>query len=122
MVDVLGTIFANAAAPQRCLFVALASALVLAPVLTALVLCGQTQWRSALSELRLIAPLVGLLIAGMDSFHMARTILKLPSDVTARQLAPGLLEVSTFVVMGVVVGLVAQAGLILTDMRARNVA
>ncbi|PIB96781.1 hypothetical protein [Caulobacter sp. X] len=121
MVEVLATVFANAAAPQKSLLVVLIAAMLAAPLLAALAYSGLPILRRLLSELRLTAPLVGLLMAGMDSFHMARTILKLPIEVTARQLAPGLLEVSTFVVMGAAVGLIAQASLVALEVGERRI-
>lgn len=109
MIPVLQSVFASAATPQKCVFIVLAAALLLAPALAVL---GQ---RRGLTELRLAGPLLGLLMGGMNSFHMARTILKLPQDLTAKQIAPGILEVSTLVVMGVLVGFLAQALLIALD-------
>jgi hypothetical protein len=108
--------FASAATPQRCLFVALAAAMLFAPLLALMTRSNQgLRWRRVLAELRLAGPLLGVMMGGMNSFHMARTILKLPYDLTAKQIAPGILEVSTFVVMGVLVGLIAQACLIAVD-------
>jgi hypothetical protein len=115
LISVLTTVFANAATPQKCVFVVLVTAMVLAPVLAILARSGQGPWRRVLADLRIAAPSLGLLMGGMNSFHMARTILKLPQDLTARQIAPGILEVSTLIVMGVLVGLVALALLVLVD-------
>jgi hypothetical protein len=115
LTSVLETVFASAATPQKCLFVILALAMPLAPVLALMARSGRGPWRRVLAELRLTTPLLGLMMGGMNSFHMARTILKLPYILTAKQIAPGILEVSTFVVMGVVVGLIAQACLIAVD-------
>ena len=56
----------------------------------------------------------------MNSFHMARTIQKLPFDVTAKQLTPGILEVSTLIALGALVGLVATAMLVLVDATVRK--
>ena len=109
MIPVLQSVFASAATPQKCVFTVLAAALLLIPVLAAL-----TQ-RRALAELRLAGPLLGLLMGSMNSFHMARTIQRLPQDLTLKQIAPGILEVSTLIVMGVLVGLLAQALLIVLD-------
>ena len=111
MIPVLETVFASAATPQKCLFILLAVAMPLAPVLAML---GQ---RRILAELRLTGPLLGIMMGGMNSFHMARTILRLSAPLTVKQIAPGILEVSTFVVMGVLVGLLAQACLIALDVK-----
>jgi hypothetical protein len=45
----------------------------------------------------------------MNGFHMARTIQRLPFDATAKQLAPGILEISTVIGLGALAGLVAAA-------------
>lgn len=112
---VLETVFADAATPQKCVFVALAAAMLLAPVLAFLARGKREVWRGLLADLRIAGPLLGLLMGGMNSFHMARTILKLPSDLTARQIAPGILEVSSLIVMGALVGLVALVLLMAVD-------
>lgn len=116
MISVLETAFASAATPQKCLFIMLAAAMLLAPLSALMAHFGQdARWRRALAELRLAGPLLGVIMGGMNSFHMARTILKLPDLLTVKQIAPGILEVSTFVVMGVVVGLIAQVCLVAVD-------
>lgn len=120
MVPVLEAVFASAATPQKALLIILAAALPLTPLLALMAGSGHGPWRRMLAELRLLGPLLGIMMGGMNSFHMARTILKLPSDLTARQIAPGILEVSTFVVMGALVGLIAQACLLLVDFRHRR--
>jgi hypothetical protein len=112
LVSVLGTVFANAATPQKCVFIILAAAIVLAPVVALMARSGRGPGRRILVELRTAGPFLGLLMGGMNSFHMARTILKLPYVLTAKQIAPGILEVSTLVVMGVLVGLIAQGLLV----------
>ena len=95
------SVFANAAIPQKLVLLALIAAL---PA----ILVG-----AALGKQKLIAvlgragPLAGLLTGAMNSYHMGRTILRLPVDVTARQLAPGILEVATVVGLGALVGIVA---------------
>jgi hypothetical protein len=48
-----------------------------------------------------------LLTGAATSFHMGQTILRLPFNPTARQLAPGLLEVSLLAGLGALVGLIA---------------
>jgi hypothetical protein len=115
LITVLETVFANAATPQKCVFVVLAAAMLLAPVLAFLALAKRNVWRGLLADLRIAGPLLGLLMGGMNSFHMARTILKLPSDLTAKQIAPGILEVSSLIVMGALVGLVALVLLMAVD-------
>jgi hypothetical protein len=118
LLSVLETVFTSAATPQKCLFVALALAIPSAPLLALMARYDHDRpWRRVLDELRQAAPLLGMMMGGMNSFHMARTILKLPNLLTVKQIAPGILEVSTFVVMGVLVGLIAQACLIAVDAR-----
>jgi hypothetical protein len=66
-------------------------------------------WRRVVAELRLAGPALGLLVAAMNSFHMAHTIMRSPFDPGARQLAPGVFEVSALAGLGALVGLVAVA-------------
>jgi hypothetical protein len=123
LLPVLNTVFAGAATPQKCVFVLLGVTMLAAPLLAIMARSDPGRaWGRALADLRLAGPLLGLLMAGMNSFHMARTILKLPGILTVKQIAPGILEVSTLVVMGVLAGLIAQACRVAVDilpMRAR---
>jgi hypothetical protein len=52
-------------------------------------------------------PALGLLVGAMNAFHMAQSIQRAPFDPTAKQLAPGMLEVSALVGLGALVGLAA---------------
>lgn len=105
------SIYAGAAPPQKVVLVFLCAAACLAVGLAILAKFRTGPWATTLSGLRAGAPTLGLLVGAMNSFHMARTVQKLPFDVTAKQLAPGVLEVATLVGLGAVVGLVAQAAL-----------
>lgn len=105
------SIYAGAAPPQKAVLVFLCAAACLAVGLAVLARFRVGPWAKTLSGLRAGAPTVGLLVGAMNSFHIARTIQKLPIDVTAKQLAPGVLEVSTLIGLGAAVGLVAQAAL-----------
>ena len=110
LVQVWGTVFANAAILQKAVLIALAAAIPVTVAATALALRSgprDSPWPRLVSGLRVAGPTLGLLVGAMDSFHMARTIQRLPFDATARQLAPGILEVSCLVGLGALVGLVA---------------
>ena len=104
----LAAVFADAAPPQKGVFLVL---VVMALALPALALAAASRggcWEIGLAESRLVAPLLGLLTGALNSFHMADTILKLPVDVTAKDLAPGVFEVSALIALGVLVGLEAE--------------
>jgi hypothetical protein len=108
--QVFGTVFGNAAVPQKVVLVALVAALPMTLAATGLALRADRRsgpWLRLVSDLRVAGPALGLLVGAMNSFHMARTIQRLPFDATAKQLAPGILEVSTFLGLGATVGLVA---------------
>ncbi|WP_297514829.1 hypothetical protein [uncultured Caulobacter sp.] len=102
------SVFANAAAPQRILIVAMLAAV--PAILVALALAWRAPkgpWRRVIADIGVTAAGLGVLIGATESFHMARTILRLPFDATLKQLAPGILEVSTLVGLGISVGLFA---------------
>lgn len=117
--QVLESVFANAATPQKLVLVVLLAALLLTPILAFLAHSRDGLWRRLLSDLGVAGPLLGLLVGALNSFHMARTIQRLPFDVTAKQLAPGVLEVSTLIVMGTAVGLCAMAARLAADTTGR---
>ncbi|MBO9709739.1 MAG: hypothetical protein J7521_16170 [Caulobacter sp.] len=110
-VQVLESVLADAATPQKVVLVVLMLAVLAGPVLAALARVRSGPWRSLISGLAVAGPALGLLVGALNSFHMARTVQKLPYDVTVRQLAPGVLEVAVFVALGAVVGLAAVASL-----------
>jgi hypothetical protein len=105
------SVFANAALPQKIVLVLLAAAVPAVLVAAALELRrpGAGPWRGLIGCVRLVAPLLGLLVGAMTSCHIGRTIQRLPFDVTAKQLAPGVLEVSALIGFGALAGLVAAA-------------
>jgi hypothetical protein len=110
--EVLVSVFANAAMPQKLVLVVLVAAALLVLWAAAQVMRNpdrSSPWRRLISNLRIAGPGLGLLMGAMNGFHMARTIQRLPFDATARQLAPGILEVSTLIGLGAVVGLMAVA-------------
>jgi len=110
VVQALESVFANAANPQRVVLVVLLAAVPGAVAAALLALRSgspDTIWRRLVADLRVAGPLLGLLVAGLNSFHMGRTIQSLPFDPTLKQLAPGIFEVSTFVSLGALVGIVA---------------
>lgn len=107
----LAGVFANAALPQKAVFVALIAAIPLILIASVVAIRGgdaASISRRVVGDLRLVAPTLGLLTGGLNSFHMAETIVRLPFDPTLKQLAPGILEVSTLVSLGALVGVVAM--------------
>ncbi len=108
--QVLWNVFEHAAAPQRAVLVLLCAAL--PGLLVSAVLGARTPrniWRRVVADLRVAGPTLGLFVGGLNSFHMSRTIEKLPFDPTLKQIAPGIFEVSALVSLGALVGLVAIA-------------
>ena len=106
----LASVFANAATPQKVVLVTLAAAIPITLGATCLALVNRAHdrvWRRLIAEIRLAGPALGLLVGALNSFHMARTIQRVSFDPNAKQLAPGILEVSTFVGLGALAGLVA---------------
>lgn len=110
--ETLVSAFADAALPQKVVLVALVGAIPLTIVAAAFSFrtgAGDGGWRRVIANLRFGGPGLGLLAAAMNSFHMAQTIQRLPFDATAKQLAPGILEVSLLAGLGALVGVVALA-------------
>ena len=108
----LAAVFADAAPPQKGVFLVL---VVTALALPALVLAAASRggvWERGLAEARNVAPLLGLLTGALNSFHMADTILRLPVDVTAKELAPGVFEVTSLIILSAIVGLEAELALL----------
>jgi hypothetical protein len=106
------SVFSDAAPPQRvvlAVLVAAIPAILAARVLSARGGARGEGWRRFISGLRGVGPALGLLTGAMTSFHMGRTIQRLAFDPTAKQLAPGILEVSMLIGLGALVGLVAAA-------------
>lgn len=104
----LWRVFENAAVPQKVVLIGLCAAL--PGTLIAATLGMRTPrnvWRGIVAELRIAGPALGLFVGGLNSFHMGRTLQKLPFDSTLKQLAPGIFEVSALVGLGALVGLVA---------------
>ncbi len=98
-----GAVFANAALPQRVVLFALFAAtplVILAAIRAYQLKRSEGPWATVVSELRLGGPLLGLFVGAMDSFHMGRTMLRVPFNPTAKQIAPGILEVATLVGLG----------------------
>ena len=110
----LGSVFANAALPQKIVLLLLAAAVPLVVVATGLALRRGVHgdlWRRVVADLRVAGPVVGLFVGGLNGFHMGETIQRLPFDPTLKQLAPGIFEISTLVSLGGLVGVVAMAAL-----------
>jgi hypothetical protein len=108
MLEILGSIFANAAAGQKLTLAVLAAAVPATLIAAVMGLTTQAPaWRRLIAAVRIAAPLLGVLVAAMNAFHMAQTIQRLPFDPTAKQLAPGILEISALLGLGALAGLVA---------------
>jgi hypothetical protein len=104
------SVFSDAAVPQKVVLAVLVGAI--PGILAARVLSSRAgtrahAWRRLIADLRGLGPALGLLTGAMTSFHMGLTIQRLPFDPTAKQLAPGILEVSMLIGLGALVGLVA---------------
>ena len=106
----LAAVFAHAAPPQKAVLIILAAMFLLTLAAAGLALAGSWlyRWRGLVGGLGMAGPMLGLWVGAMNSFHMARTIQRVPFDPTARQLAPGILEVATLVGLGAAVGLTAM--------------
>jgi hypothetical protein len=116
------TVFANAAIPQKIALVILAAAVPAILVAAALELRrpGSGPWRGLIGAARQVGPLLGLFVGAVTSYHMGRTIQRVPFEPTAKQLAPGILEVSALVGLGALVGLLACAVLCLLGLARSN--
>lgn len=115
----LEAVFINAAWPQKIILVVLVAAMPTALLAGSIAMAGgrnASLWRRFVSDIRWGAPLIALLVGGLNSFHMAGTITRLPFDPTLKQLAPGIYEVSTFVSIGAVAGLIATVTVIVLDL------
>jgi hypothetical protein len=112
------SVFANAAVPQKIVLFLLVAAVPAILVAAALELRrpGSGPWRGLIGAARSVGPLLGLFVGGLNGFHMGRTIQRMPFDPTAKQLAPGILEVSALIGLGALVGLLACAVLCLLGM------
>jgi hypothetical protein len=122
----LQSVLANAALPQKIVLVILLAAIPLTLLATLLAFRDAVRtnvWRFVVANMGVAGPALGLLVGGLNSFHMAETIQRLPSEPTLKQIAPGIFEVSTFVGLGAFVGLlalVAHALICLTSPRQRS--
>lgn len=117
----LVSVFSDAAVPQKVVLAVLVGAvpvILASTVLESRARAGAHPWRRLIADLRGVAPGLGLLTGAMTSFHIGQTIQRLPFDPTAKQLAPGLLEVSLLVGLGALVGLVAAGAHWALDRRA----
>lgn len=111
MVDpaVLAT-FSAAAIPQQIVLASLAASIPAILLATTLVLLKKDRggaWRTLIADMRFAGPVVGLLVGGLNGFHMAETITRLPFDPTLEQLAPGIFEISALLGLSGGVGAVA---------------
>jgi len=112
VLQVLAAVFADAAVPQKIVLILLVAALpatLAAAAFSARTPASDNRWRRLIADLRFAGPGLGLLVGALNSFHMAQTIQRVPFAPTAKQLAPGILEVSLLVGLGALVGLLALA-------------
>jgi hypothetical protein len=109
------SVFANAAVPQKIVLAILSAAAPAILVAAALELRRPRSgpWRGLIGAARSVGPLLGLFVGAVTTYHMGRTIQLVPFEPTVKQLAPGILEVSTLIGLGALVGLLACAVLCL---------
>ena len=109
MLAVLAGVVADSAPPQKVLFLAF----LLLAVFSALVVALRPLQKLAglgplIDALSLACPMLGVLCAALNGLHMMRTTLRLPSEVTGKMLAPGLMEMAALIAAGAFVGLLAK--------------
>ncbi len=125
-VPTLANVFADAALPQKRVFVLLLAALPLTVVAAVMALRGGPRanlWRLIVHHLRLPGIALGTFVAGLNSFHMGQTIERLPFEPTLKQVAPGVLEAAALISLGALVALtatMAHVAIGLTDVRRRT--
>lgn len=107
-------VFQNAALPQKLVFVLLLASVLAALAAALMDLRAPRKNGRLLSKLVLAAPLLGLLAGSMNAFHMMHTTLRLPTSPSAKDLAPGVMEIAALVGIGALAGLVAMASKALT--------
>jgi hypothetical protein len=107
MVQELASVFANAALPQKLVFLLLIVSILAAVILAARRGAPESSRSRFISELRVAGPVLGLLVAALNALHMAQTTLRLPHSPTARELAPALMEIAALVGLGALAGAVA---------------
>jgi len=101
-------VFSHAALPQKIVLALLVASALWAMIAGALELRGsQAGRRGLLLKTGLAAPAAGLLVGAMNAFHMMDTTLRLPGSPSAKDLAPGVMEVATLVGLGALAGLLA---------------
>lgn len=105
MVDLLD-VFRNAALPQKVVLVLLLASVPLALTAGLAGRRGGSGFLQLLRKLTPAAPAVGLLVGALDAFHMMDTTLRLAVSPTAKDLAPGVMEVAVLVGLGALSGLV----------------
>ncbi|WP_304219725.1 hypothetical protein [Phenylobacterium aquaticum] len=109
-------VFEHAALPQKVVFVFLLASLLLAVLSAAAALGRRSNPNASLpfaSKISYAALAVGLLVGALDAFHMMDTTLRLAVSPSAKDLAPGVMEIATLVGLGALSGLVGalvQAG------------
>ena len=122
--DPLTSVLADAATPQKIVFILLAVALLATLVGTVLGLQRRPAppaWRRGMADLRCAGPLLGLFTGSLNGCHMVHTIQRLPSAPTLKDLAPGILEVSALLSLGALVRLCAVVAHLLLNGRADKV-
>jgi len=99
-------VFGNAALPQKLVLVLLLASVPLALLTGLAARRGGSGFLRAVSKLCLAAPAIGLLVGAMDAFHMMDTTLRLVVAPTAKDLAPGVMEIAALVGLGALSGLI----------------
>jgi hypothetical protein len=121
---VAASVFVNAALPQKIVLLALVGSVPFIAVATVLAYRDKeanSAWARVIADARIAGPIIGLLVGAMNSVHMGQTIMRVSFAPTAKQLAPGLLEVATLIGLGALVGMVALVAHCVLRLRsARN--
>ena len=104
------TIFEDAAVPQQGLFLVFIALIILGAATAVFNRVKPfTRLSAPMKALSLLCPLLGILCAALNGFHMMQTTLRLPFEPTVRMLVPGFMEMFALVVAGALAGLAAAA-------------
>jgi uncharacterized membrane protein YfcA len=105
MVELLN-VFRDAALPQKLVLVFLLASVPGAFLAGWVARHGGNGLLRSARAVCLAAPAIGLLVGAMDAFHMMDTTLRLAVSPTAKDLAPGVMEIAALVGLGALSGLV----------------
>ena len=97
-------IFSHAALPQKLLFLGFIGVMLFG---AGVAILQPLKASKGLAALGLACPMLGVLCAALNGFHMMQTTLRLPFEPTLKMLAPGMMEMSALVGAGALAGLIA---------------